>query len=87
MPSDSYLLYALIVACEVGFWVILLLALAVRYVLRKELLSRMLLFSLPLIDLLLLFITHQWLPVEGLPSSPTAGIAVAAMSWLLPLPV
>lgn len=57
MPRDSYLLYALIVACEVGFWVILLLALAARYVLRKELLSRMLLFSLPLIDLLLLFIT------------------------------
>ena len=30
------MLYALIVACEVGFWVILLLALAVRYVRRKE---------------------------------------------------
>ncbi len=34
MPGESHLLYALIVACEVGFWVILLLALAVRYVRR-----------------------------------------------------
>ena len=48
------LLYALIVACEVGFWVMLLLALAVRYVRRKERLSRFLLVCLPLIDLLLL---------------------------------
>ena len=50
MPGESYLLYALIVACEVGFWVILLLALAVRYVRREERLSRVLLFCLPLID-------------------------------------
>jgi hypothetical protein len=57
MPKESYLLYVLIVACEVGFWAILLLALAVRYLLRKERLSRALLFCLPLIDLLLLFFT------------------------------
>lgn len=54
MPPETYLLYALIVACEVGFWVVLLLALAVRYLLRKERSSRALLFCLPLIDLLLL---------------------------------
>lgn len=57
MPAESYLLYALIIACEIGFWVILLLALAVRYVLRRERLSRILLLCLPLIDLLLLLFT------------------------------
>jgi len=31
MPQEPHLLYALIVVCEAGFWVVLLLALAVRY--------------------------------------------------------
>lgn len=57
MPREPYLLYALIVACEVGFWVILLLALALRYLLRHEPLSRALLLCLPLIDVLLLVFT------------------------------
>jgi hypothetical protein len=57
MPDQPYLLYALIVACEVAFWVVLLLALVARYVLRKKPLSRGLLLSLPLIDVLLLVFT------------------------------
>jgi hypothetical protein len=57
MPGEQYFFYALIVACEVGFWVVLLLALLLRYVLRKEPLSRALLICLPLIDLLLLLFT------------------------------
>jgi len=57
MPSDTYLLYALILACEVGFWIVLLVALAVRYLLAKERLSRALLLCLPLIDVLLLILT------------------------------
>jgi hypothetical protein len=57
MPTEPYLLYVLIVACEVGFWIVLLLALAVRYIARQEQLSRVLLVCLPLIDLLLLFFT------------------------------
>lgn len=57
MPSEPYLLYALILACEVGFWVVLLVALAVRYLLVKERLSRALLLCLPLIDVLLLIFT------------------------------
>lgn len=44
MPAQSYMLYALIIACELGFWVIVLLALAVRYVLGRDRLSRVLLF-------------------------------------------
>lgn len=57
MPRESYLLYVLIVACEVGFWFVLLLGLAARYLLRRKTLSRALLVSLPLLDLLLLAFT------------------------------
>jgi len=57
MPTEPYLLYALILACEIGFWAVLLVALAVRYLLRKERLSLMLLAGLPLIDLLLMLFT------------------------------
>lgn len=57
MPQEPHLLYALIVACEVGFWLVLLLALALRYHLRKQRLSRALLLCLPLIDVLLLVFT------------------------------
>lgn len=57
MPPEPYLLYVLIVACEVGFWLVLLLALSARYLLRKERLSRALLLCLPLTDVLLLVLT------------------------------
>ena len=57
VPSQNYLLYALIVACEAAFWVVLLLALVARYLARKERLSRGLLLSLPLIDIALLVFT------------------------------
>ena len=57
MPTEPYLLYVLIVACEIGFWIVLLLGLACRYLFRRELLSRALLLCLPLLDLLLLVFT------------------------------
>lgn len=57
MPTQNLLLYLLIVGCEVAFWLVLLLSLAVRYLLRREALSRWLLLSLPLIDVLLLVFT------------------------------
>lgn len=57
MPSESILLYVLIVGCEIAFWLVLLLSLAVRYLLRRQALSLWLLRSLPLIDLLLLGFT------------------------------
>ncbi len=57
MSRETYLLYALIVACEVGFWIVLLLGLGARYLFRREALSRVLLLSLPLIDMLLLAFT------------------------------
>lgn len=55
MAGQSSYLYWLIVACEAGFW--LLLALATRYLLHRELLSRGLLMSLPVLDVLLLAFT------------------------------
>lgn len=57
MLAETHLLYALIVSCEVAFWVVLILALAVRYLLKRVRLSRGLLFCLPLIDLLLIAFT------------------------------
>lgn len=57
MPTQPWILYFLIVGCEVAFWLVLLLSLAVRYLLRREALSRWLLLSLPLIDALLLAFT------------------------------
>lgn len=57
MPTQSIILYLLIVGCEVAFWVVLLLSLVVRYIFRRDDLSKWLLRSLPLIDLLLLAFT------------------------------
>jgi GNAT superfamily N-acetyltransferase len=57
MESGNVLLYSLIVGCEAAFWVVLVLALAARYLLRRERLSKFLLLSLPGIDLLLLAFT------------------------------
>jgi len=55
--SNSAALYAAIIGCEVAFWVVLGLALAARYLLCRERLSRVLLLSLPVVDLLLLTFT------------------------------
>lgn len=57
MLSQPLVLYVLIVGCEVAFWVVLLASLVARYLLRREVLSRWLLRSLPVIDLLLLGVT------------------------------
>ncbi|MFB8273979.1 hypothetical protein [Nocardia colli] len=45
---------ALIIGCEVGFWVLLLLGLAVRYLTSARRLSNVLLASVPLVDVVLL---------------------------------
>jgi hypothetical protein len=47
----------LIIACEIGFWVLLLLGLAARYLLRARQLSTVLLICVPLVDVLLLAAT------------------------------
>ncbi|MFD6159580.1 hypothetical protein ACFWF7_25995 [Nocardia sp. NPDC060256] len=45
---------ALIIGCEVGFWVLLLLGLAVRYLTSARRVSTVLLASVPLVDVVLL---------------------------------
>jgi hypothetical protein len=57
MSSQSLVLYLLIVGCEVAFWLVLLLSLVARYLLHREALSRWLLLSLPIIDMLLTVFT------------------------------
>nr|CEL21914.1 Putative membrane protein [Kibdelosporangium sp. MJ126-NF4]CTQ92694.1 Putative membrane protein [Kibdelosporangium sp. MJ126-NF4] len=47
----------LIVACEIGFWVVLLAALAARYLLRWQRTSTVLLVCVPLVDVVLLAAT------------------------------
>ena len=47
----------IIVACEIGFWVLLGAGLAARYLLRARLLSTALLIAVPLVDVVLLAAT------------------------------
>lgn len=51
------MLVALILVCEVLFWVVLLAGLAARYLLRRERLSRVFLIAAPMVDLILLTTT------------------------------
>jgi hypothetical protein len=57
MSSGNMYLYGAIIACEVAFWVVLVAALAARYLWRRPPLSRVLLLMLPVVDLLLLLFT------------------------------
>jgi hypothetical protein len=50
-------LYGAIIACEAAFWLVLVVALAARYLWRRKQLSRTLLLALPVVDLLLLVFT------------------------------
>ena len=80
MPPETYLLYSLILACEVGFWVVLFAALAVRYLLVKERLSRALLLCLPLVDVLLLIFTAMDLR-RGSTATFAHGLAAAYVGF------
>ena len=82
MPTQSFLLYLLIVGCEVAFWLVLLLSLAVRYLLKREVLSRWLLRSLPLIDLLLLVFT-AWDLSAGTPATLAHGLAAVYVGFTI----
>jgi hypothetical protein len=82
MPPESYLLYALILACELGFWVVLVLALGVRYFLAKDRLSRTLLLCLPLVDILLLAFTAMDLR-RGSTATFAHGLAAAYVGFTL----
>ena len=78
--SSSAALYVAIVACEAAFWVVLALALAARYLWRRQRLSRNLLFSLPGIDLLLLVFTALDLR-SGTVATSAHGLATAYVGF------
>ena len=73
--ASSYL-YWLIIGCEIAFWIVLALALTVRYVLRLDRHSRLLLLALPVVDLLLLGFTALDLK-DGRPAGLAHGLAAA----------
>ena len=80
MPEESILLYVLIVGCEVAFWLVLALSLVLRYLLRRQSLSKWLLRSLPLIDLLLLGFTAVDLK-SGTTATVAHGLAAAYVGF------
>lgn len=57
MSLDEQLLYGLILACEISFWVALFVGLAFRYLLRWRRASQVALLCVPLIDVALLIFT------------------------------
>lgn len=80
MMGSSASLYWLIIGCEAAFWVVLALALAARYLLRRELLSRGLLLALPAVDLLLLVLAALDLRA-GTPATFAHGLATAYVGF------
>ena len=68
--------------CEVAFWLLLLLGLCARYLLRRERLSRTLLLALPGVDLLLLAFTTADL-VNGAPPTFAHGLATAYVGFTI----
>ena len=79
---SSSTLYWLIIGCEVAFWVVLFLGLAVRYLWQHRTLSRALLLSLPLIDLILLAVTILDLRA-GTVASFAHGLAAAYVGFTI----
>lgn len=78
MPSSK--VYWLIVGCETAFWVLLLLGMAARYLLRRKKLSLILLLSLPVLDVALLVFTALDLR-SGAPASFAHGLAAAYVGF------
>lgn len=82
MPTESLVLYLLIVGCEVAFWLVLLLSLVARYLLHRDALSRWLLMSLPAIDALLLVFTAVDLR-SGSTATAAHGLAAAYVGFTI----
>jgi hypothetical protein len=82
MLSESAYLYGLIVGCEAAFWLLLVLALAARYLLRRNRLSRILLLTLPAVDVLLLVFTAMDLRA-GTPATLAHGLATAYVGFTI----
>lgn len=82
MSNQTAYLYGLIVGCEAAFWILLVFALAVRYWLQRNQLSRILLLALPAVDLLLLVFTALDLRA-GTPAAFAHGLATAYVGFTI----
>lgn len=68
------MLVALVVACEIAFWVVLLMGLTIRYVLHRPVAGGVVLAMVPLVDLVLL--VAAWLDLRrGGMAQPMHGLA------------
>jgi hypothetical protein len=74
------MLLAIIVACEIGFWLVLGGGLVARYLLRRRVLSTVLLVAAPLVDLVLLVATVIDLS-RGAPAEFAHGLAAAYIGF------
>lgn len=74
------MLLAIIVACEIGFWVLLVSGLVARYVLRRPRVGAALLVAVPLVDLVLLVATVLDLRA-GATAGFTHGLAAAYLGF------
>lgn len=82
MSNQPAYLYWLIVGCEAAFWLLLVLALAARYLSKRNRLSRALLLALPVVDILLLVFTALDLRA-GTPATFAHGLATAYVGFTL----
>ena len=79
-PHAGCVILAVIVACEIGFWVVLAAGLVARYVLRWRRASTVLLICVPLVDLVLLVVSAIDLR-RGSPADFTHGLAAAYLGF------
>lgn len=82
MAFDGTFLYVLIIGCEVAFWMALLGGLAARYIFRWPTVSRWLLVSVPMIDVVLLAATAVDLR-SGTAATFAHGLAAAYVGFTL----
>jgi hypothetical protein len=80
MNGHPAYLYSLILGCEAAFWIVLAVALTLRYVFKRERASRVLLLLLPAIDVLLLTFTALDLRA-GTQATFAHGLAVAYLGF------
>ena len=66
------MILAIIVACEIAFWVVIVFGLAIRYPLRRPRAGLVMLALVPLVDLILLLAVALNLRSGARPRSPTA---------------
>lgn len=77
---ESSNLYWLIIGCEISFWLVLFLGLAVRYLFKRKRLGNILLLGLPALDLVLLAVTAVDLG-SGTPADFAHGLAAAYLGF------